>query len=133
MTARMGALVLSTTRVEQTLAFYRAVGFPLSEEDHGDGVEHWACDAHGVHLAVFRAESDGDAPGYHHAGSTFCGFVVDDVDAVMAQLCALGSPIVQEPNAMPWGVRAVVSDPDGRPVEIFTPQPEDRNNRTASG
>jgi len=48
-------------------------------------------------------------------------------------LGALGSTIVQQPNAMPWGVRAVVSDPDGRPVEIFTPQPEERNNQTASG
>lgn len=117
--------MLTTNRIVETLSFYRTIGLPLSEEDHGDGVVHWACDVGGIHLAVFDAGADGDAPGYRAAGSTFCGFVVDDVDAVLADLGALGSVVVQEPTSMPWGVRAVVKDPDGRPVEIFVPAPED--------
>jgi|JI9StandDraft_2_1071091.scaffolds.fasta_scaffold50110_2 lactoylglutathione lyase len=120
-TAHLAALVLTTNRIVETLTFYRTIGLPLSEEDHGDGLVHWACDVGGIHFAVFDADGDGEAPGYREPGSTFCGFVVNDVDAVLADLRALGSVVLQAPNSMPWGVRAVVKDPDGRPVEIFVP------------
>jgi len=32
-----------------------------------------------------------------------------------------GAEILQEPEAHPWGLRAVVVDPDGRPLEVFEP------------
>jgi predicted enzyme related to lactoylglutathione lyase len=121
MATHLGALVLTTNRVAETLAFYRTIGLPLREEDHGDGVVDWACEVGGVHIAVFGTDAGGQAPGYHAAGSTFSGFVVSDVEAVLADLRALGSVVLQEPTEMPWGVRAVVADPDGRPVEIFVP------------
>ena len=32
----------------------------------------------------------------------------------------MGTQILQEPAEYPWGRRAVLRDPDGRPVEVFT-------------
>ena len=55
----------------------------------------------------------------------FGGFVLNEVDAVLADLRALGSVVLQAPTSMPWGVRAVVKDPDGRPVEVFVPVPDE--------
>jgi uncharacterized glyoxalase superfamily protein PhnB len=101
------------------VAFYRSLGIPLVEEDHGDGVVHWACELGDVHFAVFDAAAPGDALGYHEAGSTLCGFVVDDVVAAIELLRSASAIVVQEPIEMPWGLRAVVLDPDGRPVEVF--------------
>jgi uncharacterized glyoxalase superfamily protein PhnB len=118
MTAGVGAIVMSTTRTSQVVAFYRSLGIPLVEEDHGDGIVHWACELGDVHFAVFEAAGSGHAPGYHEPGSTFCGFVVDDVRSAV-ELLRSSSTIVQEPIEMPWGLRAVVVDPDGRPVEVF--------------
>ncbi len=119
MPAGIGAIVMSTARASQVVAFYRSLGIPLVEEDHGDGVVHWACELGDVHFAIFDAAAPGGAPGYHEAGSTFCGFVVDDLAAAIERLRSLSTVVVQEPVEMPWGLRAVVLDPDGRPVEVF--------------
>lgn len=44
MTVRIGALVFSSPRPAATVEFYRLIGIDLAEEDHGDGVAHWACE-----------------------------------------------------------------------------------------
>jgi hypothetical protein len=44
MATRVGALAVSTARAEDVVRFYRTLGLPLAAEDHGDGVEHWACE-----------------------------------------------------------------------------------------
>lgn len=114
-----GAIVMSTGRPDEMLDFYRALGVPLQMEHHGDGVLHWAADIGDLHVAVFPVFGEGDAPGYRQAGNTFVGFVVDSVDAAVAAVFDLGAAVIQQPTEMPWGRRAVVVDPDGRPVEIF--------------
>jgi catechol 2,3-dioxygenase-like lactoylglutathione lyase family enzyme len=119
MATRVGALVVSTSRAAEVVEFYRTLGLPLVEEDHGDGAQHWACDVDDIHLAVLATDGAGDAPSYHEPGSTFCGFVVDDVSALTERLRRVGVTVVQEPNRMPWGLRAVVLDPDRRPIEIL--------------
>jgi hypothetical protein len=73
---------VSTSRAAEVVEFYRTLGLPLVEEDHGDGAQHWACDVDDIHLAVLATDGAGDAPSYHEPGSTFCGFVVDDVSAL---------------------------------------------------
>ena len=120
--ATIGALVVGSSQPEQVVDFYRGLGLPLAEEDHGDGIIHWACELAGIHFAVFRADGDGTAPGYHEAGSTCVGFAVRSVsDAVTASRSA-GARVVQEATEMPWGLRAIICDPDGRPVEVFEPR-----------
>lgn len=49
-------------------------------------------------------------------------FRVADVDAEFARLRDLAGEVVQEPTTMPWGNRsALLRDPDGTLVNLFTP------------
>lgn len=120
----LGALILFAGELGRVVAFYRALGLPLAEERHGTGPAHFACELGGVHLAVFAA-ADG-APGapsaqaFRSAGSSFPGFAVASVERTVAELRALGAEVEQEPVRTPWGVRALVRDPDGRVVEVFS-------------
>jgi catechol 2,3-dioxygenase-like lactoylglutathione lyase family enzyme len=55
------------------------------------------------------------------------GFKVDsagDVDALFTKLKRLGYKVDRTPWDAPWGVRyAMVYDPDGNLVEIYSPRP----------
>jgi catechol 2,3-dioxygenase-like lactoylglutathione lyase family enzyme len=57
--------------------------------------------------------------------TAFFEFLVDDVDALFAELRdELGDDldIVQAPTTMPWGNRSVLlRDPEGSPVNLYTP------------
>lgn len=122
MTVRIGALVLATSAIDEVVAFYRALGMPLEEERHDEGPVHYACDLSGCHFAVFPAEGgDGRAPGRSMPGSSFIGIAVPSIDEACTVVQQLGATVHQQPDDYPWGRRAVVEDPDGRPVELFTP------------
>jgi lactoylglutathione lyase len=118
MITRVGAVVLTARDLDATVAFYRAAGLPLEREQHDDGPVHYACDVDGCHVAVFPAREDGGAPGRGVAGSTLVGFAVTSVDEVLAEVSRLGVAVLEPPSDYPWGLRALVEDPDGRPVEL---------------
>jgi lactoylglutathione lyase len=116
---QFSSLILFTGRIEQARAFYRAVGLQLHDEDHGGGPVHYATDISGVHFAIYDTkDSPGRAPQWREAGSSFPGFYVTSLDDAMAALTAQGAPVLRAHQAMDWGCRAVVEDPDGRPIEI---------------
>lgn len=113
------SLVLFSEDPDRTAAFYRALGVDLAGEDHGDGHVHHATDLVGVHVAVLNA--DHPAAGrqaFRQAGSTFAGFYVDSLKRAVAAVTGLGASIVLEHQVRDWGCRVVVTDPDGRSVEI---------------
>lgn len=120
----IGALVLFAENLDRTVEFYRLLGVPLVVDDHGDDDEgplHYACDLGGCHFAVFPGEGETTAPGFRKAGASFPGIVVESVTDVMDAVRGFGAAVIQEPSPYPWGVRAVVTDPDGRPVEVYQP------------
>ena len=121
MPVRLGALVLFTSSLETTVAFYRAMGIDLAEEDHGDGAMHFAAELDGCHFAVFPASGISRSPGLREPGCSFVGIAVESVRAALEGVRSLGAPVLEDPTHYPWGIRAVVADPDGRPVEIFEP------------
>lgn len=122
MADRLGALILFASDIEATVAFYRVLGLPLDVDEHDDeGPLHYACELQGCHFAIFPAEGEGRAPGMRQPGASFPGFTVDSVEETVEALRAFGARILQEPSPYPWGLRAVVKDPDGRPVEVYTP------------
>lgn len=118
MVSDVGALILFTSRVDEVVAFYRALGVPLEAEEHGDGVKHFACELGATHFAVFPGRA-GDALEHKSGGSEFFGLSVASVDAALAAAKSRGAAEVQPPTRYPWGVRALVRDPDGRTVELF--------------
>jgi len=119
---RLGALVFFTSRLDACAEFYRLIGIPLVEEQHDqDGVVHFACELEGVHIAFFNAVDEGNAPPLSTAGCCFPGLAVTSVREVVHRVEAAGATILQPASEYPWGLRAVLSDPDGRPFEVFEP------------
>jgi len=118
MSSELGALVLFTDRLAEVAAFYRALGVPLEDEAHEDGPVHMACDLGSVHFAVFQG-SAGRAPGFRTGGGTMPGFSVQSLQDALGRVQTLGAEIVEAPTDYPWGKRFLVSDPDGRTVEVF--------------
>lgn len=115
----MSSLVLFATDAQKTADFYRALGVPLEDEDHGEGPVHAAAEIGPVHFAIYPAEipSGGVTP-WRGAGSAFAGFYVDSLDETVASITALGAPLLADHQYRPWGCRAMAEDPDGRTVEI---------------
>lgn len=119
MTIRINALILWSETPERSAAFYRLLGLPLENEDHGDGHVHQACDFQGVHLAVYGAPPGTRAPARRAAGAAMVGFAVPDISAVVEKLKAAGEyRELVAPQQMDWGLRTVLEDPDGRSVEL---------------
>jgi predicted enzyme related to lactoylglutathione lyase len=123
MVKSVGALILFTARLEEVVAFYRRLGFPLEEEDHDHvGPIHLACDLGATHFAIFAARADpgaADAARWRSPGSSYFGVEVEGLGALIEEARAAGCSIRQEPETYPWGVRALLDDPDGRVVELF--------------
>jgi catechol 2,3-dioxygenase-like lactoylglutathione lyase family enzyme len=55
-------------------------------------------------------------------GSLQLGFSVENVDRFVADAAALGVPVFQDPYDESFGRVAVISDPDGYPIQVATPK-----------
>ena len=84
----------------------------FTSERHGNGPEHFAADLNGV---VFEIYPQGAGP---NSANVRLGFRVRSVAESVVALLATGAKAVSPPIPGPWGLRAVVEDPDGHRVEI---------------
>jgi lactoylglutathione lyase len=114
--------VIYAADVEGTAAFYARLGF----EEHfrmapAGEVGYIGLRRGAYELAVVTRQSPelfigatvGDKPRFEMY------VYADDVDAQVQLLRETGTPVLREPEAMPWGERvAYVSDPEGNPVAI---------------
>lgn len=55
-------------------------------------------------------------------GSLQLGFSVENLDKFVADCATMGVPIFQDPYDEPLGRVAVISDPDGYPIQVGTPK-----------
>jgi catechol 2,3-dioxygenase-like lactoylglutathione lyase family enzyme len=107
-------VVLKTLDVDRLLNFYRTLGIRFSEEQHGKGPLHYSATVGGMVFEIYPAAAlDAAEP------SVRLGFEVPDLAATVQLLRSSGTTIGSEPKESPWGVTAVVRDPDGRAVELY--------------
>jgi len=55
-------------------------------------------------------------------GTLQLGFVVPNVDKFITDARSMGARILQEPFDAPFGRIAILADPDGYAVQVFTPK-----------
>lgn len=114
----LASLVLFVSDVDAAARFYRAVGVPLEDEDHGERPVHFAAELGAVHFAIYAATGPGSAPERRSAGASFAGVYVGSLEDALRDVTALGAPLLSGHEVMPWGCRFVVEDPDGRAFEV---------------
>ena len=110
MNTALSLVVIRSADLERAKAFYGRLGVQLQEEKHGNGPEHLAAEIAGT---VFEIYPRGD--GLATTGVRL-GFRVESVESALAVL--EGVTVVSPILPRPWGLRAVVVDPDGHRVEI---------------
>jgi lactoylglutathione lyase len=117
---KIGAMTLITGDLDRSKKFYQDVfGLPARHEDE-DTVMFQFDD---MYVFLHQA-SAGDAPSgvVHDLALTGAGqfaIIVDDVDAVSADLGELGVPLLSGPCDRPWGMRTLTfADPSGHVWEI---------------
>jgi predicted enzyme related to lactoylglutathione lyase len=111
--AALNLVVIRSADLERAAGFYAALGVRLTPERHGSGPEHLAGQAGDVVLEVYPRGESGDTVGVR------LGFRVARAAAAVAAAQAAGGSVVSPPRESPWGLRAVVADPDGHRVELL--------------
>lgn len=103
-------------KIGEMVRFYRAVGLPPIRRFRHDGFLHVECKAPGFELWILEGEDD-QAPKPHGAGSTWIGFEVASLTAVMAAARRAKARVFLTRDTTAER-RAVLLDPDGRPVDL---------------
>lgn len=108
----VSSLVLYALNVTETAEFYRSLGIEMEEKNGRAMGEAGLC-----RLAIVRASS-ADMPPTGSIGTTMIGIDVWNVEGLVERLRADGRSVLRPAEQLDWGRRAVVADPDGRPVEL---------------
>jgi catechol 2,3-dioxygenase-like lactoylglutathione lyase family enzyme len=105
---KLNLLVLRTNKLEDLKAFYSTLGARFVSERHGSGPNHYSARLGDLVLELYPTP-DGTLPD----PGLRIGLTVDDLHGALR---SLGQAVT--PRQTPWGLRAVVRDPDGRAVEL---------------
>lgn len=106
-------LVIKSAQVESACNFYAQLGFCFTEEQHGNGPTHYSAPLGDGIFEIYPLPDNSVAD-----TTTRLGFSVNGVETVVEFVSELGT-VVAKPKETPWGLRAVVRDPDGRSVELY--------------
>jgi catechol 2,3-dioxygenase-like lactoylglutathione lyase family enzyme len=120
---------VTVTDVDESLPFYRALGFDVRNDVGSDG-QRWVTlgsDAQpGLELVLSpphagRSQADGDAIQelLTKGVMPMLVFATEDLDAAFEKLRASGAEVLQEPIDQPWGPRdCAFRDPSGNMIRI---------------
>ena len=111
--AVLSLVVIRSTDLDRAARFYAALGVRLLRERHGAGPEHLAAETGGV---VFEVYPPGEAGG---TAGVRLGFRVPSVAAALDAVRLAGGAVLAPAGNSPWGMRAVVTDPDGHRIELL--------------
>ncbi|NNE00269.1 MAG: glyoxalase/bleomycin resistance/extradiol dioxygenase family protein [Pirellulaceae bacterium] len=107
-------LVIKTHDVPKVVAFYQLLGLNFAAEQHGKGPLHYSAPLGNGIFEIYPLSSE-----QRSDCTTRLGFAVADPDATVASTDDYGGRVIKPGRDTPWGYMALVSDPDGRTVEIY--------------
>jgi catechol 2,3-dioxygenase-like lactoylglutathione lyase family enzyme len=105
----LSLLVIRSPDLDRCRRFYEALGLTFTEDQHGSGPRHLAAVLAGGTVLEIYPSSDTGLVGRGTVADIRLGFIVDDLPTALA---AVRAP------PQPSDVQAVVTDPDGRRVEL---------------
>jgi lactoylglutathione lyase len=112
MTTQFGLIVIRATDVYRIAKFYAAMGCNFVTERHGSGPEHLTTEVNGVVFEIYPVGNQPVTVGVR------LGFKVASLTTTVAALEMAGGIVKSPPSDGPWGLRAVLLDPEGHAVEI---------------
>lgn len=114
-TPRIGNVLYAVDDMAAAVAFYRdALGLPLKFQD---GSRFAAMNGGGVVLALLGDDEDVTA------GAPAAAIKVADVAAAVERATAAGAVLLRAPEQGPHEIRAVVRDPAGNAVVLYSALP----------
>ena len=117
----LSLIVLRSSQMQATLAFYKTLGFTFVEEKHGSGPVHYSTETASGVLEIYPAEA-AEPRHWKSSGATMLGFSVSSLNDVLASFEKSSLQLILSPKDSPWGRRAIVADPDGRAIELSEPK-----------
>ena len=109
--------MLYSADIERTLAFYALLGLTFEREQHGRGPMHYAAPLGDMVLEIYPL-----AAGAIASGPLRLGFDVKQIEPLAEALIDAGGRVMSELQDLPLGRVIVVSDPDGRKMELVEPR-----------
>jgi catechol 2,3-dioxygenase-like lactoylglutathione lyase family enzyme len=117
---RLDNIGIVTSSLDDSLAFYRRLGFEVIEHDAGQG--YAAARLAGTVLYLFRGDNDQQIarsgnPAANPGGVDHLSFATPDVDETYRALSGMGVDFFLAPEDAPWGARVCgCYDPSGIPT-----------------
>lgn len=108
-------IVIKTPRIEDMHLFYSTLGIEFQQEQHGKGLPHYAGYLGSTLLELYPLAEQTEVD-----DSIRLGLHVDQLEEVLLALQAIGSSIASPIKSSAWGNVAVMYDPDGRKVDIYS-------------
>ncbi|WP_367891400.1 VOC family protein [Asticcacaulis sp. ZE23SCel15] len=106
-------LVLRAKAPNELARLYALFGCSFVEESHGNGPVHLSSEIGGLVLEIYpRGEGD------PNTGAVRLGFLVENLEAVLAKAEVIGARLLKSPASSPWGLRAVIVDSEGHKIEL---------------
>lgn len=114
---RLNLIVLRARDADALARFSSALGLNFARHRHGNGPEHYAHEEGPVVFEIYPSAASGPTQVLRP------GFCVGDLTATLADTITAGATVVTPAAESPWGLRAVIADPEGHRVELTQPKP----------
>lgn len=108
----LNLLVLRCADIHISRQFYECLGLTFTDEQHGKGPTHYACEVGAMVLELYPPNDSGTTQ------NLMLGFSVSDLTAMLDALAMLG----YQPKSPPKNKRCTVLDPDGNTVMLSQPE-----------
>jgi len=112
---RLNLTVIRSADIHRSADFYRNFDLEFELHSHGKGPPHFATLNTKTVFEIYPATEKMPV-----SKSTRIGFEVQSCEMVIKRTLEKGYDVVSMPKESPWGLRAVVKDPDGHSVEIIS-------------
>lgn len=108
-------IVIRTADMVQLAEFYSLLGLTFEYHKHGKSPYHYSTTINSTVLEIYPLAKEQAAPDKELR----LGFAVNDFDNTVQVLKDKGVTFITEPVQTDFGYLAIMSDPDGRKIEVY--------------